>query len=278
MSEPAGPPPAAGSPAAPVRLSATLTGPPHAPVLILGNSLGTTREMWEPQLARLGEHFRLLRYEHRGHGGSPAPPGPYSVADLGADVLRVLDDFGVTRAAYCGLSLGGMVGMWLAANAPGRIGALAVCCSTAHFPQPALWTQRAVTVRAEGMAAIAGPVVGRWFTPAFTRADPATTARFVATLETVTPEGYAGCCEAIAAMDLRPALPAITAPTLVIAATEDPATPPWHGAVIARGIPGARLRVVRGAAHLANVSAAGEVTAALSGHLLAAVGLAGSPG
>jgi len=254
-----------------VRLSATLNGPRQAPVLILGNSLGTTRELWEPQLAGLGEHFRLLNYEHRGHGGSPAPPGPYSLADLGADVLRVLDDFGVEHAAYCGVSLGGMVGMWLAANAPGRIDALAVCCTTAHFPQPAPWTQRAATVRAGGLPAIAGQVVGRWFTPAFARADPATLARFVATLETVTPEGYAGCCEAIATMDLRPALPAITAPTLVIAGSEDPSTPPWHGAVIARGIPGARLRVVRGAAHLANVSAPGEVTAALTGHLLAPV-------
>jgi 3-oxoadipate enol-lactonase len=271
MSEPAAPSPPVPSPAAPVRLSATLNGPRQAPVLILGNSLGTTRQLWEPQLAALGEHFRLLSYEHRGHGGSPAPPGPYSLADLGADVLRVLDDFGVEHAAYCGVSLGGMVGMWLAANAPGRIDALAVCCTTAHFPQPAPWTQRAATVRAGGLPGIAGQVVGRWFTPAFARADPATLARFVATLQTVTPEGYAGCCEAIATMDLRPALPAITAPTLVIAGSEDPSTPPWHGAVIARGIPGARLRVVRGAAHLANVSAPGEVTAALTGHLLAPV-------
>jgi 3-oxoadipate enol-lactonase len=271
MSEPAAPSPPVPSQAAPVRLSATLNGPREAPVLILGNSLGTTRELWKPQLAGLGEHFRLLSYEHRGHSGSPAPPGPYSLADLGADVLRVLDDFGVEHAAYCGVSLGGMVGMWLAANAPGRIDALAVCCTTAHFPQPAPWTQRAATVRAGGLPAIAGQVVGRWFTPAFARADPATLARFVATLETVTPEGYAGCCEAIATMDLRPALPAITAPTLVIAGSEDPSTPPWHGAVIARGIPGARLRVVRGAAHLANVSAPGEVTAALTGHLLAPV-------
>jgi 3-oxoadipate enol-lactonase len=168
-----------------------------------------------------------------------------------------------------------MVGMWLAANAPGRIDALGVCCTTAHFPQPEPWTQRAATVRADGMAAIAEQVVGRWFTPAFARRDPAIPARFAATLETVTPEGYAGCCEAIAAMDLRPPLPAITAPTLVIAGSEDPATPPWHGAVIARAIPGARLRVVRGSAHLANVSAAGEVTAALTGHLRAAAGRPG---
>lgn len=275
MSEPAAPPPPVPSPANPVRLAATLDGPGHAPVLILGSSLGTTRELWEPQLAGLGEHFRLLRYEHRGHGGSPAPPGPYSLADLGADVLRVLDDFGVEHAAYCGVSLGGMVGMWLAANAPGRIDALGVCCTTAHFPQRAPWTQRAATVRADGMAAIAELVVSRWFTPAFARRDPATPARFVATLETVTPEGYAGCCEAIADMDLRPALLAITAPALVIAGSEDPSTPPWHAAMIARAIPGARLQVIRGAAHLANVSAPGEVTAALAGHLLAAVGRSG---
>jgi 3-oxoadipate enol-lactonase len=125
------------------------------------------------------------------------------------------------------------------------------------------------------VAGIAEQVVARWFTPTFARQDPVTLARFVVTLETVAPEGYAGCCEAIAAMDLRPALSAITAPTLVIAGSEDPSTPPWHGAVIARGIPGARLRVIRGAAHLANVSAPGEVTAALTGHLLATVGHTG---
>jgi 3-oxoadipate enol-lactonase len=259
----------------PVRLSGSLDGPHHAPVLVLGNSLGTTRELWEPQLAGLGEHFRLLRYEHRGHGGSPAPPGPYTIAGLGADVLRVLDDFGVQRAAYCGISLGGMVGMWLAANAPGRIDALGLCCTTAWFPQREPWTQRAATVRASGMAAVSRQIVSRWFTPAFAASDPAVPARFTATLESADPEGYAGCCEAIADMDLRPALPAISAPTLVIAATEDPATPPWHGAVIARGIPGARLRVVRGSAHLANVSAPGEVTAALAGHLLTAAGQRG---
>jgi 3-oxoadipate enol-lactonase len=253
-----------------VRLRAVVEGTRDAPVLVLGNSLGTTRELWQPQLDGLGAHFRLLRYEHRGHGGSPAPPGPYTIASLGADVLRVLDDLGVARAAYCGLSLGGMVGMWLAANAPERIDTLALCCTSARFPQRDLWTERAAAVRAAGMAAISRQVAGRWFTPAFAAADPAVPDGFVRTLETVTPEGYAGCCEAIADMDLRPALPAISAPTLVIAAAEDPVTPPGHSAAIARAIPGARLRVVRGAAHLANVTAPGEVTALLCGHLRAA--------
>jgi 3-oxoadipate enol-lactonase len=255
-----------------VRLAVTVEGPEAAPPLVLGNSLGTTSQLWEPQLAALRARFRLIRYEHRGHGGSPAPPGRYALADLGRDVLRLLDDLGVEQAAYCGVSLGGMVGMWLAANAPGRIGALAVCCTSARFPDRSLWEQRSAAVRGGGLAPISQQVVSRWFTPAYSGREPDVPARFIATLERdVQPEGYAGCCEAIVGMDLRPSLPAITAPALVISGSEDPATPPWHGAVIARGIPGARLRVIRGASHLANVSHPGEVTAALTGHLVRAL-------
>jgi 3-oxoadipate enol-lactonase len=199
-----------------VRLAASLDGPRDAPVLVLGNSLGTTRELWEPQIAALGEHFRLLRYEHRGHGGSPAPPGPYTIADLGADVLRLLDDFGIEHASYCGVSLGGMVGMWLAANAPGRIDALGLCCTSARFPDTGLWVRRAAAVRADGLASISAQVVSRWFTPAFAARFPPVPAAFAATLDDVDPEGYAGCCDAIAGMDLRPVLAGISAPTLVI--------------------------------------------------------------
>jgi len=251
-----------------LELSAGLTGAEGAPVLVLGNSLGTTGELWQPQLGPLGRRFRLLRYEHRGHGGSPAPPGPYSIAGLGADVLRLLDELEISTACYCGVSLGGMVGMWLAANAPDRIEALALCCTSAYLPPAELWRDRAARVRAAGMVSISRQVVARWFTPRYQAAHPDTVSGFVATLEReVVPEGYAGCCEAIEAMDLRPLLASVTAPTLVIAGAEDPATPPWHGAVIASAIPGARLRVIRGAAHLANVSAAAEVTAALLAHL-----------
>ena len=252
----------------PVRLAASLDGPPDAPVLVLGNSLGSTRELWEPQLLVLGEHFRLLRYEHRGHGGSPAPPGPYTIAELGADVLRLLDDFGVEHASYCGVSLGGMVGMWLAANVPERIDVLGLCCTSARFPDTGLWVARAAAVRAGGLPPISAQVVSRWFTPAFAARFPSVPAAFIATLDGVDPEGYAGCCEAIAGMDLGP-LAGITAPTLVISGSDDPSTPPWHGAVIAQGIARSRLAVIRGAAHLANVSAPAEVTAALSTHLLA---------
>jgi 3-oxoadipate enol-lactonase len=256
----------------PVPLAARLEGPPGAPVLVLGNSLGTSTELWQRGLPALAGRFRLLRYEHRGHGApggefSPAPPGPYSIAGLGADVLMLLDRLGVRRALYAGVSLGGMVGMWLAAAAPDRIAGLALCCTSAHLPPARSWRERAAVVRADGTGAIAGQVVSRWFTPAFAAAEPAVPRSFVAGLAATRPEGYAGCCEAIAAMDLRPQLAAITAPTLVIAGEQDPATPPWHGSVIAGGITGARLKVIRGAAHLANVSQAGEVSAALVAHL-----------
>ena len=251
-----------------VRLAASLDGPRRAPVIVLGNSMGTTREVWDPQLLALGDGFRLLRYAHRGHGGSPAPPGPYTIAELAADVLRLLDDFGVERAAYCGISLGGMIGMWLAANSPDRIDVLALCCTSAYLPPAQGWADRAAQARRGGMASISEQVVSRWFTPAFRDRDPATVAASKAALEGVDPEGYAGCCEAIAAMDLRASLAAIAAPTLVIAGADDPATPPGHSAVIARGVKNARLAVVRGAAHLASLSAPGEITAALRAHLV----------
>ncbi len=256
----------------PLRLAARIDGPPATPVLILGNSLGTSSALWEPQLPALAGRFRLVRYEHPGHGPaggefSPAPAGPYTIAMLGAGVLAALDRLGVERALYCGLSLGGMIGMWLAATAPDRIAGLVLCCTSAYLPPAQMWRERAATVRADGTGVIARQVVGRWFTRPFAAAEPGVIAAYEAGLAATQPDGYAGCCEAIAAMDLRPRLAAITAPTLVIAGADDPATPPWHGGVIAAGIPGARLKVIRGAAHLANVSQAGEVSAALVQYL-----------
>jgi pimeloyl-ACP methyl ester carboxylesterase len=176
----------------PVRLAATLEGPAGAPVVVLGNSLGTTREVWEPQVAALGERFRLLRFEHRGHGGSPAPPGPYTIAELGADVLALLDGLGLRAVSYCGISLGGMIGMWLAAHAPERIGALGLCCTSAYLPPAGFWAGRAEQARAGGMASLSEQVVARWFTPAFRARDPAAVAGFVTTLEGGGPGGLRG--------------------------------------------------------------------------------------
>jgi 3-oxoadipate enol-lactonase len=255
---------------APLALAGPLLGPDAAPVLVLGNSLGTSAEVWDRQLPALTEQFRVVRYELPGHGGSTAWPGAYTIAELGAGVLALLDALGVQRAGYCGISLGGMIGMWLAANAPERIAALGLVCTAAHLPPAAGWRERAGLVRADGMASISAAVVSRWFTPAYAAAVPEVVAGFRAGLERTDPGGYAGCCEAIAAMDLRDDLAAVTAPALVIAGADDRATPPDYGAEILSGIPGARLEVIPGVAHLAAVSAPDQVTTALLEHLIAA--------
>jgi 3-oxoadipate enol-lactonase len=254
----------------PLALAAPLTGPPDAPVLVLGNSLGTSAAVWDQQVARLSTSFRLVRYELPGHGGSAGAPGPYTIADLGAGLLALLDSLEVARAGYCGISLGGMVGMWLAAHAPSRVAALGLVCTSAYLPPAEGWLSRAASVRNGGLAAVSAAVISRWFTPAYAAAAPSVIDQFRAGLERTDPEAYACCCEAIAGMDLRTDLAAITAPALVIAGADDPATPPEHGAAIAARIEGASLDVIPGAAHLAAVSAPDAVTDALGAHLSAA--------
>jgi 3-oxoadipate enol-lactonase len=214
----------------------------------------------------LGERFRLLRYELPGHGGASSPGGPIGIGDLGAGVLSLLDRHGIERAAYCGISLGGMVGMWLAANAPDRIGALGLVCTSAYLPPASGWRDRAAKVRAQGMGSVVEQSIGRWFPPSFVASAPALVESFAAELASADPAGYAACCLAIAGMDLRSDLAEVKAPTLVISGTDDPATPPEHGAAIAAGIEGARHIVISGA-HLANVSSAREVTDTLADHL-----------
>ena len=257
-----------------VRLAASIEGPDGAPAVILANPIGTTRAIWDAQARVLRENFRLLRFELRGHGApgerSDAPPGPYSLAELGTDVLALMRDYGLTAAAYCGISIGGMIGLWLAAHAPERISSLVVCCAAiTPMPSRQAWLDRATLVRAEGMAAIAEMMPPRWFTPDFIAREPAAVAFVMDMLLSTDPGGYAGCGEAIAGMDLRPALTAIKAPTLVLAGAEDPAAPPWQGAMTASGIAGSRLRVIRGASHLAPYQVPGPVTAAIQAHLAA---------
>lgn len=248
-------------------LTASLDGRPDSPVLVLGNSLGTSRMVWDRQAAALGERFRLLRFELPGHGGSTTWPGPYSIAGLGAGVLALLDSAEIERAGYCGISLGGMIGMWLAANAPDRVTALGLVCTSAYLPPADGWRARAELVLAESLAAISPQSAGRWFTAEFAEREPEVISSFMVELERTDPAGYAGCCLAIADMDLRVDLSSIKAPTLVISGADDPATPPEHGTAIAAGIAGARQIVVEGAAHLANVSSPDEVTTALLDHL-----------
>jgi 3-oxoadipate enol-lactonase len=222
--------------------------------------------MWDPQVAALSATHRVIRHDHRGHGGSPVPPPPYELAGLGADVLALLDALGLERVDWCGLSLGGMVGMWLAAHAPERLGRLALCCTSAQLGTPESWAERVDAVRAGGTDGVADAGVGRWLTPGFAATHPDLAARLRAMIAATDDDGYVGCCQAIASMDLRPALGRIRAPTLVIAGADDPSTPPEHGEVIAAGIPGARLEVVADAAHLANVQQPEAVGALLAAH------------
>jgi 3-oxoadipate enol-lactonase len=250
-----------------VPLAHAFDGPEDAPVLVLANSVGSSPAMWDAQVPAFAQRFRVLRYDHRGHGASPVPPGPYAMDDLGADLLALLDALELERVAFCGLSMGGMVGMWVASEAPERIGRLALCCTSARLGPPEQWTDRAAAVRAGGMAAVVEAVVDRWLTPGFSAAHPDVRARLEAMLLSNPPEGYARCCEAIAAMDLFARLGRITAPTLVLSAEQDPATPPEHGDAIVACIPGARHVVLSDAAHLAPVERPEDVTAVLLEHL-----------
>jgi len=247
----------------------TFAGPEDAEtgLVVLSNSLGTTLEMWQPQAAVLARNRRVLRYDMRGHGRSPVPETPYSIADLGADLVALLDRHGIARASLCGVSLGGMVSMWVAAHAPERVDRLVLCSTSAIMGPPESWAERAALVRREGVGAVADAVVARWFTPGFTAARPDVVAAIRAQLASTPPEGYAGCCEALRDMDQRPDLPSVSAPTLVIAAEGDPSTPPAHARTIAGLIPGARLEVLDRGAHLVNVEEPGLVTPLITAHL-----------
>lgn len=240
-----------------VSLAHAIDGPPEGTPLLLGGSLGTDLSMWEPQVPELSELLRVIRFDQRGHGGSPAPPGPYTIDQLGADVLALLDALEIERADYAGLSIGGMIGLWLAINAPERIGRLVIICSSAKV-DGAAFAQRAAAVLAAGSPeVVADAVVGRWFTEPFAREQPALIAHMRAMIAGTPAAGYAGCCEAIAAMDLRAGLPSISAPTLVIGASGDPSLPAEvHSAPIAAAIPGALYEVVGPAAHLASIECA----------------------
>ncbi|WP_129669017.1 3-oxoadipate enol-lactonase [Phytoactinopolyspora endophytica] len=251
------------------RLGYDVHGPDDAPVLVLGSSLGTTRAMWDPQLPMLSARFRVVRYDHLGHGESEVPPGPYSIEGLAAELVGLLDSLGVRQAHLGGLSLGGMVALQVAATMPERVDRLALVCSSARIPPEQAWRDRAHAVRTEGMRSISEPVVARWFTPAFAQTP---TAKALHTdLLDIPAEGYAGCCEAIAAMDLRPLLAQVRSPTLVVAGLQDPATPVEHAQSIVDGVAhgGApvRLETVDGAAHLGSVERPDEIGRLLVDHL-----------
>jgi 3-oxoadipate enol-lactonase len=250
------------------RLHYQLEGNEEAPVLVLSNSLGTDLGMWAPQMPALIERFRVLRYDARGHGKSDVTPGPYSIPQLAGDALALMDRLGIQRAHFCGLSMGGMAGMWLGANHPGRIDRLALCNTAARIGPPEVWNARIEKVNAEGMPAIGSAVIDRWFTADFQKYAQRQVEIVRSMLINTPAEGYVASCAAVRDMDQRDKLGGIIAPTLVIAGTHDKATPPEDGKLVSLRIPGAKY-VELNAAHLSNWEVAQSFTAQVVNFLTA---------
>lgn len=243
-------------------------GPADAPVLVFSNSLGTTLDMWQPQLDAFAQHFRVLRYDSRGHGGSEVGSVPYTLELLGRDVVALLDVLDIEHAHFCGISMGGLTGQWLGVHAPERLGKLVVCNTAARIGTAEGWQSRSALVREQGMAEVAAGAAGRWFTPGFAATEPAVVEDLIGQLRNSPTEGYAACCDALAEADLRDAIAAIPVPTLAVAGRFDPVTTPADADFIASRVPGA-VRVDLDAAHLSNVEAAGAFNRAVLDFLLA---------
>jgi 3-oxoadipate enol-lactonase len=227
-------------------------GPEAAPVLLLSNSLSSDLPMWDDQMPRWAARFRVVRYDQRGHGRSVVSPGPYTMDQLGRDAVAVLDHLGIARAHFCGLSMGGMVGMWLLTNARERIGRAVLANTSAHMGPPQLWNDRIALARAGGMGATVEPTVKRWFPAVFHASAPDTIDRMRAMIRRTPLAGYIGCCEAIRDMDQRETIRSIDTPTLVLIGANDPATTPEAGRLIHAAIRGSATAVLD-AAHISNV-------------------------
>ncbi|MBP3980135.1 3-oxoadipate enol-lactonase [Acidovorax sp. JG5] len=239
------------------RFRVRLDGRADAPVLVFSNSLGTTLEMWDTQAQHFAQTHRVLRYDTRGHGGSVVSPGPYSFEQLGGDVVALLDALNIAKASFCGISMGGLTGLWLGVHAGERLNHLVVCNSAAKIGTAEGWQTRAALVRDKGtaaMAELAASSPGRWFTEPFIAAQPALVATAQGWIADIAPEGYAACCDALAQADLRGAMAAIRVPTLLIAGASDPVTTVADAQAMQRAIGGARLAEVP-ASHLSNLEA-----------------------
>ncbi|MDH4873698.1 3-oxoadipate enol-lactonase [Pseudomonas sp. BN515] len=238
-------------------LNYLLEGPTGKPVLVLSNSLGTDLHMWDAQIPAFIQHFQVLRYDTRGHGKSLVSEGPYSIEQLGGDVLALLDALDIEKAYFCGLSMGGLIGQWLAINAPARIERLVLCNTAAKIGAPEVWNPRIDTVLsggAQAMRDLRDASISRWFTPDFAEAQPAKVEPIVGMLAQTSPEGYAANCAAVRDADYREQLGRISAPTLIVCGSGDPVTTTEHGRFMQERIAGAELMEFH-AAHLSNVQA-----------------------
>ncbi|HUK18135.1 MAG TPA: 3-oxoadipate enol-lactonase [Bryobacteraceae bacterium] len=247
-----------------------LDGPDDRPVLIFSHSLGCDHTLWDPQAAALLPHFRVLRYDTRGHGGTEAPSGDYSIELLARDALALADALAIQQFAWCGLSLGGMIGQWLGAHAAHRLTGLVLANTSPRFPDPSLMEGRRRTALESGMAALEPAVMGRFFQPERLAANPPSVAAIRRVLLASNPVGYAGCCAAVRDMDQRLLLSSISTPTMVIVGDRDVSTP-WqgHGEILAQSIAGSQVHRLP-TAHLSNLEAPRAFTAALSRFLLPA--------
>lgn len=258
------------------RLDHIIEGRIGAPTVVFGPSLGTDAGLFDAQVAALADRYRILRFNLPGHGGAPSLPGPYTVADLAERVPSLLDHYGIGRCHYVGVSLGGAIGLQLALDHPNRLLSLAVLASAARFADPASWPARAATVRTHGTQAMVASRPGTWYTLAFARTHPQEADRLLTMLRQTNAEGYAGCCEAIGAFDIRARLEEIRTPTLALAGADDPVTPPEMLRKIVDAVPGSDMVVVPEAAHLPNVEHPSIITTQLAAHL-AATSPAGEP-
>jgi 3-oxoadipate enol-lactonase len=236
------------------------------PVLVLSNSLGTNFSMWEPQMSQFDQRFRVLRYDTRGHGRSSVIPGDYSIEQLGRDVLGLLDALNLERVHFCGLSMGGMIGIWLGIHASERLDRLVLCNTAARIGTKEAWNARIETVRKNGMHPVASAVIERWFTPEFRATSPQRVAKAQSMLENSPPDGYMACCAAIRDMDQSDAVVRITTRTLVIHGRSDPVTPPGDAHFLVTQIRGS-AGVELNAAHLSNVEQAEAFTDAVCSFL-----------
>jgi 3-oxoadipate enol-lactonase len=237
-----------------------LSGPANGPVAVFSNSLGTNLRMWDPQAEALAGRFRILRYDTRGHGETAVTPGPYSVEQLGRDVLRLLDGLSLDRVHFCGLSLGGMIGMWLGVNAPERLHSLVLANTAARIGTIETWNARIGRIREVGLAAAAPSILDRWLTAEFRERAPELCRSLERMLLATPTEGYVACCAALRDADLREAIAAIRMPVLVIGGTKDLATQPADTRAVAERVPGARYAELN-TAHLSNLEATAEFNA-----------------
>ncbi len=243
-----------------------LDGAVDAPVLLLSNGLAADLSMWDAQIPFLAAHYRTLRYDNRGHGDTPASPGPYSIDLLASDAVDLLDQLAIRKAHFLGMSLGGTIGWMLAASYPERIASL-VLCDTPIEAAPEVWATRITTALSRGMEPLVEPTLERWLTASFRAASPVVTERVGRMIRRTSPVGYAGCAAAIQSMQLTSLLPHIKAPTLVIVGEEDTATPPAMAERLAASIPGAELVVIKRAAHLPNIEQPEAFNAAIGDFL-----------